>query len=61
VEEGKCCHTQDEDQEHDGQLEVGIQSNGKDLGCWQQQGQDQHNAVPKPKLRPAEHTAGIQR
>ena len=53
MKEGKGSQSQDENEQHDGQLEVGVQGNGKHLGSCQQKGDGQHNTVPEPQLWPA--------
>lgn len=49
----QCSDADHQDHQHDGQLEVGVEGSGQDLGGCQQQGEVEHHAVPKAELRPA--------
>lgn len=48
----KAAHNQNGD--HDGELEEGIQRGGKDLCCCQAQSLNQHHCLPVPEVGPVQ-------
>ncbi len=48
-----------QDDQHDGELEEGIQGSGKHLGCCQAQGLSQNYALPEPEPWPVKQPLSV--